>query len=129
MHDYIHVADVARANVMAMASDVTGEVFNVVTGVETTVRRIAEILLDVTGSDLTPDQIPFPVIFRDLRRAFLRADFRSKIDYELDRGFACFGEILGVDNRSDTNVDFQEIIEGYGFGHKKIPAFAGKTIW
>ncbi len=55
VHDYIHVADVARANVMAMASDVTGEVFNVVSGVETTVKRIAEILLDVTGSDLEPE--------------------------------------------------------------------------
>jgi UDP-glucose 4-epimerase len=54
VHDYIHVADVARANVMAMASDVTAEVFNVVTGVETTVKRIAEIVLDITGSDLQP---------------------------------------------------------------------------
>ena len=54
MHDYIHVADVARANVMAMASEVTGEVFNVVSGVETTVKRIAEILLEITGSDLQP---------------------------------------------------------------------------
>jgi UDP-glucose 4-epimerase len=54
VHDYIHVADIARANVMAMASGVTGEVFNVVTGVETTVRRIAEIVLEVTGRDLEP---------------------------------------------------------------------------
>jgi len=54
VHDYIHVADVARANVMAMASEVTGEVFNVVTGVETTVQRIAEIVLDICGSDLRP---------------------------------------------------------------------------
>ena len=54
VHDYIHVADVARANVMAMASDVTGEVFNVVSGVETTVKRIAEILLEITGSPLQP---------------------------------------------------------------------------
>src|SRR6266567_3567135 len=35
VHDYIHVADVARANVMAMASEVTGESFNVATGVAT----------------------------------------------------------------------------------------------
>ncbi len=54
VHDYIHVADVARANVMAMASDVTGEVFNVVSGVETTVKRIAEILLEIAGSELQP---------------------------------------------------------------------------
>src|SRR4029077_20078082 len=32
VHDYIHVSDVARANVMAMASDVTGETFNAVSG-------------------------------------------------------------------------------------------------
>ena len=54
VHDYIHVADVARANVMAMASDVTGEVFNTVTGVETTVQRVAEMLLEIAGSDLVP---------------------------------------------------------------------------
>lgn len=54
VHDYIHVADVARANVMAMGSEVTGEVFNVVSGVETTVKRVAEILLEIAGSDLAP---------------------------------------------------------------------------
>ncbi len=54
VHDYIHVADVARANVMAMASAVTGEVFNVVSGVETTVKRIAEVLLEIAGSHLQP---------------------------------------------------------------------------
>jgi UDP-glucose 4-epimerase len=39
---------------MAMASDITGEVFNTVTGVETTVKRIAEILLAIAVSDLEP---------------------------------------------------------------------------
>jgi len=57
VHDYIHVADVARANVMAMASDVSGETFNVVSGVETTVKRIVEILLEITGSPLEPDHV------------------------------------------------------------------------
>lgn len=56
VHDYIHAADVARANVMAMASDVTGEVFNVVTGKETTVAQIVDILLAITGSPLEPDR-------------------------------------------------------------------------
>jgi UDP-glucose 4-epimerase len=55
VHDYIHVADVARANVMAMGADVTGEVFNVVSGIETTVKRITDILLEITGSDLEPE--------------------------------------------------------------------------
>jgi UDP-glucose 4-epimerase len=60
VHDYIHVADVARANVMAMASEVSGEVFNVVSGVETTVKRIAEILLKLAGSNLEPLYVDDP---------------------------------------------------------------------
>ncbi|HEX7856612.1 MAG TPA: NAD-dependent epimerase/dehydratase family protein [Sphingobium sp.] len=55
VHDYVHVADVARANVMAMASEVTGEILNVVTGDQTTIKRIVEILLDITGSSLEPE--------------------------------------------------------------------------
>lgn len=55
VHDYIHVADVARANVMAMASDVTGESFNVVTGVATSLNRLVEILLSITSSSLKPE--------------------------------------------------------------------------
>jgi UDP-glucose 4-epimerase len=54
VHDYIHVADVARANVMAMASDVTAESFNVVTGVATSLNRLVEILLSITASKLKP---------------------------------------------------------------------------
>lgn len=54
VHDYVHVADVARANVMAMASDVTAESFNVATGVATSLNRIVELLLQFTGSKLKP---------------------------------------------------------------------------
>jgi len=54
VHDYIHVADVARANVMAMTSEVTGESFNVATGVATSLNRIVELLVEITGSRLKP---------------------------------------------------------------------------
>jgi UDP-glucose 4-epimerase len=57
VHDYVHVADVARANVMAMASDVTGEVFNVASGEATTIKRIVELLLEITGSSLEPEYV------------------------------------------------------------------------
>lgn len=55
VHDYVHVADVARANVMAMASDVTGEIFNIGSGVSTDLKRLVAILQDITGSDLAPE--------------------------------------------------------------------------
>jgi UDP-glucose 4-epimerase len=54
VHDYVHVADVARANVMAMASDVTAESFTVASGVATDLNRVVALLLKVTGSDLKP---------------------------------------------------------------------------
>ena len=57
VHDYIHVADVARANVMAMASDVSGEIFNVASGVATNLKRLVELLLKITGSTLEPQYV------------------------------------------------------------------------
>jgi UDP-glucose 4-epimerase len=55
VHDYIHAADVALANVAAMASDASGETFNVVSGVATTVKRLVEMLIEITGSALEPN--------------------------------------------------------------------------
>ncbi len=54
VHDYVYVGDVARANVMSMASDVSGESFNVITGVQTTLNDLVKDILDIAGSDLKP---------------------------------------------------------------------------
>lgn len=53
--DFVHVRDVARANLAAMRSDVSGETFNVGSGGEVTVREVVERLLAATGSDLSPE--------------------------------------------------------------------------
>ena len=42
--DFVHVHDVARANVLAAKSNVTDEVFNVASGTETSLRELAETL-------------------------------------------------------------------------------------
>ena len=55
VHDYIHVADVARANLMAMESDVSRESFNVATGKSTSLNRLVEIVTEIVGSDLKPE--------------------------------------------------------------------------
>jgi nucleoside-diphosphate-sugar epimerase len=52
--DFVHVADVASANVRAMASEVTDAVFNIGGGNEVTVREIVDRLLEATGSELEP---------------------------------------------------------------------------
>jgi UDP-glucose 4-epimerase len=48
--DFVHVADVADANVAAMGSDVSGEELNVGSGTEASAREIAETLIGIVGS-------------------------------------------------------------------------------
>jgi UDP-glucose 4-epimerase len=52
--DFIHVRDVARCTVLAMASDVSGEAFNVGSGTEVTVKEITLKLLELCRSPLQP---------------------------------------------------------------------------
>lgn len=51
-YDFVYVGDCARANVCAMKAEVTDTFYNVGTGVKTTIQELAELILDVTGSDL-----------------------------------------------------------------------------
>jgi UDP-glucose 4-epimerase len=52
VQDYIYVGDLARANLMAMESTVSGEAFNIVGGEDVTQIRIVEMALNAAGSDL-----------------------------------------------------------------------------
>lgn len=57
--DLVFVEDCARANIMALKSPVTGEVFNVASGKETTLNELADGILKATGHpDLIPEYIP-----------------------------------------------------------------------
>ncbi len=56
--DFVHVADIARANILAATAPVTDEVFNVATGVSTSLRELAVVLLGVMGADLEPSFAP-----------------------------------------------------------------------
>lgn len=44
--DFVNVADVVQANLIAATTDATGEAFNVGTGAETTIREVAETIRD-----------------------------------------------------------------------------------
>jgi UDP-glucose 4-epimerase len=48
--DFVHVHDIARANVLAAKSEATDDVFNVASGTETSLRQLAELLQKVMGS-------------------------------------------------------------------------------
>jgi UDP-glucose 4-epimerase len=53
--DFVYVDDIARANILAAKAPVTDEVFNVANGVETSLLELAETLVKVMGSDLSPE--------------------------------------------------------------------------
>jgi UDP-glucose 4-epimerase len=52
VQDYIYAGDAARANLMAMESDVTGESFNICAGDDTSENRIVEIVAAACNSSL-----------------------------------------------------------------------------
>jgi len=49
--DFVNVADVVEANLLAATTDATGEAFNVGTGEATTIRRVAELVRDRLAPD------------------------------------------------------------------------------
>jgi UDP-glucose 4-epimerase len=53
--DFVFVDDVARANIAGLRSNVSDDVFNVGTGIQTTLDELCRALLKVTGSKLQPE--------------------------------------------------------------------------
>jgi UDP-glucose 4-epimerase len=56
--DFVYVEDIARANVLALASDVSDEVFNVASGVETSLNELAAALGRAMGVRVEPEYGP-----------------------------------------------------------------------
>jgi UDP-glucose 4-epimerase len=90
--DFVHVDDVARANVLAAEADVTDVALNIASGVETTLTELAERLLAVMGSDLSVEHAPPRAVngvtrrLADTRRAAEVLGFEASIG--LDEGLA-----------------------------------------
>lgn len=53
--DLIFVKDIAEANLCALKSGCSNDFFNIGTGVETTVKQLAEVLLEVTNTRTAPN--------------------------------------------------------------------------
>ncbi len=62
-YDFIHVSDVARANILALQSDATDEFFNIGTGAKTTINELVGMLLEITGSPIQPEYRPQEQMF------------------------------------------------------------------
>lgn len=58
-YDFISVTDTARANILAMESDVNDEFYNVGTGVQTSIRELCDLILELKKSDLKVTYKPY----------------------------------------------------------------------
>ena len=57
-YDFIYVRDVARANICALKSDVDFGFYNVGRGIKTSIKELTEVLLKLTGSNLSIEYEP-----------------------------------------------------------------------
>ena len=86
--DFVYVDDVARANVLALASDASDEVFNIASGVETTLNELAATLTAVMGAGREPEYGPertvnaVPRRLAATRKAEERLGFRAEVPLE-----------------------------------------------
>lgn len=55
--DFTYVKDVVKANIMAMESGCKSEIFNVGTGVETSLNGVVGILNNILGTDIEPEYV------------------------------------------------------------------------
>jgi UDP-glucose 4-epimerase len=86
-YDFVHVRDVARANVAALRTAAVDEAFNVGTGVRTTINELVAQLIRLSGSTVKPEYRPQGTTFVRERvgstaKAEKMLDFRAEIDLE-----------------------------------------------
>jgi UDP-glucose 4-epimerase len=86
--DFVYIEDVARANVAGLASDATDEIFNVASGVETSLNELAAALMKVMGASYTPEYGPERKVnavsrrLADTSKAKQMLGFEAKVDLE-----------------------------------------------
>ena len=84
--DFIFVQDVARANILAAQSEITDEVFNIASGVETSLEELATTLVRVMGSDLRPEFGPERKVNAVSRRLGDTSRARERLGFEANVG-------------------------------------------
>lgn len=92
-YDFIYVEDVARCNVLALQSSATDEFYNVGSGVQTSIKQLCDLILELKQSDLTVTYKPYSA--DDARRlvqnrigcpAKAKEDLEFEYSYNLRQG-------------------------------------------
>ncbi len=79
-YDFIYVGDVGRANVCALKSDMPFGFYNVGRGIKISIKELAELLLNITGSKL-------PIKYEPAGQTFVTNRVGDPVAAEKDLGF------------------------------------------
>jgi len=85
-YDFIYVDDVARSNVLALQSSATDEFYNVGTGVQTTIRKLCDTILDLKSSNL---KVTYKSYSENDARRLVQNRIGCTIRAEKELGFLC----------------------------------------
>lgn len=83
-YDFIYVEDVARANIAAMTSKIDFGFYNVGTEVQTSIRQLCDLILDLKKSELKVTYVPYAP---DDARQFVQNRIGSRKKAEEEIGF------------------------------------------
>lgn len=106
-YDFIYVEDVARCNVDALKSDVHFGMYNVGTEVQTSIKELCDLILELKQSQLKVTYKPYSA---DDARALVQNRIGSRVKAEKDLGFKYKynlrdGLLKLIDWRISTGVD------------------------
>ena len=80
--DFVHVKDIARANLLAAIAPTTDQVFNVASGTETSLNMLLDMLLQVMASTLAPEHAPARKVNPVPRRLASTSAAREQLGFE-----------------------------------------------
>jgi UDP-glucose 4-epimerase len=106
-YDFIYVEDVAQCNVQALKSDVNFGMYNVGTEVQTSIKELCDLILEMKGSGLKVTYKPYSA---DDARALVQNRIGSRVKAENELGFLYKYDLRTglnklIDWRLETGVD------------------------
>ncbi len=102
--DFVYVEDIARANLLAATSDATDAVYNVASGVETSLNELAAKLTRAMGSELPVERGPERGVAKVSRRLadtrLAREEIGFEAEIDIDEGLRRLVDWWRAENRT-----------------------------
>src|SRR3989344_1945296 len=102
--DFVYVKDIVRANILALESDINEGVYNVGTGIETSLNNLLKQMLDITNSKLEPE-------YKEQKGLVIVSKRKADITKARNE--------LGFESDTDIKLGLKELIEWRKIQHER----------